>query len=50
MEEPLAAVRAYVAANHPRRLAGRLRIDLDDGERIQTPVPDVVVAAEPAGS
>jgi len=46
MEELLAAVRAYVAANHPRRLAVRLRIDLDDGERIQMPIADVSASGE----
>jgi len=46
MERLLDAVRAYVAAHHPRRLAVRLRIDLDDGERIQTPVPDVSAGEE----
>jgi len=42
--EALAAVvRAWVATWYPGRVARRLRIDLDDGERVQLPVRPAAV-------
>lgn len=41
LEQVLDTIRAYVAVHHPRRLAVRLRIDLDDGEQIRMPIAEV---------
>lgn len=40
-EQLLDAVKRYVETWYPRRLAVRLRIDLDDGDKLRLPVPAV---------
>ena len=42
LEQLVGMVRRYVATNLPRRAAVRLRIDQDDGDRLQLPIAAMV--------